>query len=228
MCIRLTLAVAVVLSVTAVLTARDDSEKTTREWSGTIRDESLRELAPKTGFINDAKTFEKTWTAWRPDEKLPDIDFDKQFVLVGTVNGPNRVIMKPALNETGDLKFLAAGTRIGGPGFGYKLIVVDRKGVKRVNGNDIDSAKSQESIKVTVVGKLKTGIVAIGGETTGATITANGITWELDFGGNETLRDEAKSLNGRQVLVRGTLERKSGVEIRERWIVTVKKLKAAE
>jgi uncharacterized membrane protein len=35
--------------------------------------------------------------------------------------------------------------------------------------------QTQESITVTVVGTLRTGIVAIGGETTGTTITAKGI-----------------------------------------------------
>ena len=41
---------------------------------------------------------------------------------------------------------------------------------------------AEDSIRVTVVGTLRTGIIAIGGETTGTTITAKGITWELEFG----------------------------------------------
>ena len=79
----------------------------------------------------------------------------------------------------------------------------------------------EESISVTVVGKLRTGIVAIGGETTGTTITAKGIKWELDFGKNAELRAAAEKLNGKQVTVNGTLERRSGIEVKERWIVAV-------
>lgn len=87
---------------------------------------------------------------------------------------------------------------------------------------------ADESISVKVVGKLRTGIVAIGGETTGTTITAKGVTWELDFGKNAELRKAAEKLDGKEVTVRGMLERRAGVEIKERWIVTVTELKAVE
>jgi hypothetical protein len=83
----------------------------------------------------------------------------------------------------------------------------------------------EESISVTVVGTLRTGIVAIGGETTGTTITAKGIRWELDLGKNPELRTVAEKLNGKQVTVTGILERRPGVEIKERWIVTAASLK---
>jgi hypothetical protein len=88
-----------------------------------------------------------------------------------------------------------------------------------------DSAPADESITVTVVGTLRTGIVAIGGETTGTTITAKGIKWELDFGKNAELHTAAEKLNGKVVTVSGTLVRHAGVEIKERWIMTVTNLK---
>ena len=88
-----------------------------------------------------------------------------------------------------------------------------------------DSAPAQESITVTVVGTLRTGIVAIGGETMGTTIAAKGIKWELDFGKNVELRAAADKFDGKLVTVSGTLERRAGVEIKERWIVTVASLK---
>jgi len=83
----------------------------------------------------------------------------------------------------------------------------------------------EESINVTVIGILRTGIVAIGGETTGATITAKGIQWELDFGKNAELRATAEKLNGKLATVSGALERRAGVELKERWIVTVTSMK---
>jgi hypothetical protein len=86
-------------------------------------------------------------------------------------------------------------------------------------------------IKVEIKGTLKTGIVAIGGETTGTTITVKGkdvsdVTWELDLGGNEELVAAAKKLDGQTALVTGTYTKKKGVEIRERQIVKVTSLKA--
>ncbi len=85
---------------------------------------------------------------------------------------------------------------------------------------------SEDSIQVTVVGTLRSGIVAIGGESTGTTITAEGITWELEFGKNAAFRAAAEKLDGKKVKVEGSLERRRGVEIRERWIVTVVGLRA--
>lgn len=86
---------------------------------------------------------------------------------------------------------------------------------------------SPEYIKVEVKGKLTAGVFAIGGETTGTTITAKGVTWELDFGKNAELRASARKLNGKKVIVQGQLTRRVGVEIRQRFIVTVTSLKTA-
>lgn len=91
-----------------------------------------------------------------------------------------------------------------------------------------DPARAEESVTVTVVGTLRTGVVAIGGETTGATITANRITWELDFGKDAELRAAAEKLDGKRVTVTGTLERRTAVEIKERWIVVVTNLKGQQ
>lgn len=90
------------------------------------------------------------------------------------------------------------------------------------------AAVAEESITVTVVGTLKTGVIAIGGETTGVTITAREVTWELNFGKNDELRKAADKWNGQQVTVTGSLERRAGVEVKQRWIVTVTSLKGPE
>jgi hypothetical protein len=91
-----------------------------------------------------------------------------------------------------------------------------------------DRQPAKESIRVTVVGTLRTGIVAIGGETTGITITAKGITWELDLGKNAAFRKAAEESGGKKVIVAGSLERRRGVEIKERWIVTVTRLQGVD
>jgi hypothetical protein len=84
-----------------------------------------------------------------------------------------------------------------------------------------------DSIDVVVRGTLRTGIMAIGGETTGTTVSARGATWELDLRGNPEWAARAESLNGRRVVVTGSLEARPGVERRQRWIVTVKTLEPA-
>ena len=87
--------------------------------------------------------------------------------------------------------------------------------------------RMDESIDVVVRGTLRTGIMAIGGETTGTTVTARGATWELDLGGDASLERRAESLSGKRAVVRGSLEVRPGVEKRQRWIVTVTSLEAA-
>jgi hypothetical protein len=86
----------------------------------------------------------------------------------------------------------------------------------------------EDIIKVEVTGTLQTGIVAIGGETTGTIITANEVTWELDLSRNPKLQRLAEKLNGRRVTVAGIYRRRSGVEIRQREIVEVTALRPAQ
>ncbi len=82
-------------------------------------------------------------------------------------------------------------------------------------------------IKVEVCGTLRAGMMAIGGETTGVVINARGVTWELDLAQVPGAASRAQSLDGRRVVVKGTLEVKRGVERRERAIVTVTSLEPA-
>jgi hypothetical protein len=84
----------------------------------------------------------------------------------------------------------------------------------------------EDSIKVEIRGTLRTGIVAIGGETTGTVIKVKDVTWELDLGGNQGLQELAKTLDTKKALVTGTYAKFKGVE-RERDIVKVASLKAA-
>jgi hypothetical protein len=90
------------------------------------------------------------------------------------------------------------------------------------------ASADQEKIEVTVTGILHTGVVAIGAETTGVTITAKGVTWELDLAKSGDAKKSADKLDGKLVTVKGELERRPGVEIKERWIVTVSELRPAK
>jgi len=108
-----------------------------RDWAGIIDNDKLADEAPKNGLITDAKAFEKLWKAWRKDEKVPAIDFKKQFVAVTlSRGGPNKPRIAAKLDE-GKMKIGAITTLIGGPGFGYSLAVFPREGVKEVNGTKL-------------------------------------------------------------------------------------------
>ena len=123
----LTLCLTTILS--SVTFAAAPVVEPTGVWSGKIKDGALRKLASQSSFIADAAMWKKVWTAWRPEEDLPRVDFTKELILVGTVPGPNLAVMRPTIDESGDVRFSVGGTKIGGPGFGYKL--VDEFGVEK-------------------------------------------------------------------------------------------------
>lgn len=84
-----------------------------------------------------------------------------------------------------------------------------------------------EYIKVEIKGTLETGLMAIGGETTGTVVRVKNVTWELDLGNSKELAALATKLQKKTVLVTGTYQKVKGVEIRERHIVKVATLKPA-
>lgn len=78
---------------------------------------------------------------------------------------------------------------------------------------------AKESVRVEVVGRLTTGLMAIGGETTGIAVSARGLSWELDVGLRQDLRQKADRLSGQVVIAKGTLEPRTGVELRQRRLI---------
>lgn len=200
--------------------ARAKEIQPTAEWTGKVRDRSLQDVAPKSGVVTDQDVWQRLWKAWKPGGELPQVDFKRAIVLVGAVRGPNRVMLRPTLTDDGDLRFMVAGTRMAGPGFGYRLVRVDREGIKTVNGKRIGKIAEFR-------GTLTTGIMAIGGETTGIILQTKDGAWELDLQGNRDLLKLSEQLNGKQVVVKGTPTEKAGVEIATRRIIKVTELKAA-
>jgi hypothetical protein len=110
--------------------------KPSKEWKGSVADLELQKLAPAQGVITDAKTFEALWKGWKVGDKMPEINFKKNLVVVATTRGSTLTLV-PQLTDAGDLRVLARATRDLRPGFRYQLAVVDREGVKTVNGKDL-------------------------------------------------------------------------------------------
>ncbi len=194
----------------------------TAKWNGIVKNTALLTLAPKGGLITDAKTFSKLCLTWVPGSTVPTVDFTKEIVLVGTIQGPNHATMNALLDNKGNVvtstgitkraRSKLGAIKRGGAGFGYAIMTVSRAKIKTVNGVAVPKGligtvgKQKNFVKVTVRGDLTTGVIAIGrGKTTGILISANGITYELDFGTNITLKNQVNKLDGKKVLMNGTL-----------------------
>jgi hypothetical protein len=115
-------------------------------WAGVLPEENLRAAAPAGGVITDPKDFAALWEAWRPGEKQPEIDFAKTIIVVGTIDGPNRMFVS-LNNDAGNLKTQFGGTKVGGAGFGYLIAAVQRAGIDRVNDRPLPKAAIEPSTK---------------------------------------------------------------------------------
>jgi hypothetical protein len=142
------LSLVVVLLVAAAAHADEASKDVPvlQTWDGIVTDESLKGAAaslraagssPAAGYVANEKEFLRLWKAWRPGEKAPAIDFEKEIVLVGVSPGPNRVTLVPKLDEEGDLHISLRTNLVEGKGFGYGIVTVKREGIKTVKGKPV-------------------------------------------------------------------------------------------
>jgi len=160
------------------------------------------------------------------DKVLKKVDFHQQLVLLFVWNGSGQdkldYTVQEGQPETIQFQHRGGMTRDFRPHFRVYAI---RNDVKCQFGDQEISLAAQPTpyVKVTVCGTLNSQIMAIGGETTGVQITAGEIRWELDFADPE-LRKQAEAWHDKMVVVTGDLNLKQGVEIPQRWIVTVHSL----
>src|SRR5262249_14012655 len=98
--------------------------------------EALLEKRPAKGYITEAKAFKQLWDDWKLVEKMPEIDFKKDVVIVETTRGSNLRVAAMKLTDKGDLRVLAMPTLDMRPGFRYAVLIVPREGVKTINGKE--------------------------------------------------------------------------------------------
>lgn len=111
-----------------------------QNWHGKLADAVLRKAEPADHVVADPQAWSTLWRAWRGQENVPTVDFQKQLILVFTADGPNTVGCTPAQDGQGNLQANAMSTLMAGPGFGYVMLSVSREGVKTVNGKAALSA----------------------------------------------------------------------------------------
>lgn len=87
---------------------------------------------------------------------------------------------------------------------------------------------NDEYVKVEIKGVLQTGIIVIGGETTGYIVRVGGVVWELDFAKHPELKATADQLDKKTVVFTGDYSKKAGVEVPDRNIVSVATLAEAK
>lgn len=109
-----------------------------------------------------------------------------------------------------------------------KGVEIPERWIVHVESIGASNAKNpQDKIEVQLKGRLRHGIFAIGGETTGTEISASGVRWELDLRGKKSLQKKAARLDGGQAWVKGVLTQRKGVEVPDRRILLVEELKEA-
>jgi hypothetical protein len=155
---RLCLVLLAVLFLAAVpfVAAADKEEiKATTKWVGLYPTNKLDQL-PKDqretpiGYIGDAKTFKAVWTAWKKDDKLPEVDFKKNVVIfTRNTQFLNRINIAKITLEDGKLDLLAIETRTATKiedKVHMAMAVVPRKGIKsiKVGDKEIKVAEAKE------------------------------------------------------------------------------------
>ena len=233
--IRLSLCFAFLVVTTAVAfneraDAGDSNDKLRpiKTWVGKSHDAGKLAAFPPEGFVASKELWEELWVAWYPDKAVPLVDFSSELILVARVRGPNRMRVGKLTIDDGEVTFLPSSTKRGGTGFGHLLVKVARAEVKSVNGilvpvgpaGTTGSGDLADAIDVNMVGKITTGVVAIGSETTGTTMTCGNITWQLLL--DQSQLEVAKQLGNQKARVTGRLSMRPGTEVAKHWIVKVK------
>jgi hypothetical protein len=124
------------LALACLADAAPTPVKATNTWKGSVEDEKLKNEMPENGVIVNAKDWEKLVKTWKVADKVPEVNFEKELIVIATSVG-SRLQLGASLDEKGDLKALGFGTSDIRPGFRYAIISVPREGVKTVNGKPL-------------------------------------------------------------------------------------------
>lgn len=113
-----------------------------RKYSGKSRSAEPADR-PSSRVVKNDGQWASTWRLLRGNELIPSVDFSRSLVILETVDGPNNVFVnRLQLDATGDLQFETASSRMGGPGFGYLMLVVPRQGIRSIKGQPLAEAAS--------------------------------------------------------------------------------------
>lgn len=111
--------------------------KSSKEWTGQIADLKKEKDWPNATAITKKEDFAKLWKSWMGEKEVPEVDFEKQLVLVSTQKiGQTHDLL---LVETSKGVYVSTGSieakRI--KGFTFALAVFNRAGIKSINGKPL-------------------------------------------------------------------------------------------
>jgi hypothetical protein len=130
---NVTFAAVLSLALVGLAAAAPTPVKATNTWQGSVDDEKLMKEMPENGVITNAKDWEKLVKAWKIADKTPEVNFEKELIVIGTSVG-SKLNLSASLDDKGDLRALGVGTSDLRPGFRYVILSVPKEGVKTVNG----------------------------------------------------------------------------------------------
>src|SRR4051812_39132339 len=104
---RTSMPLLALLLLTSAASAESVPVKPVKEWSGSVADVKLKPNAA--AVITSGKELEALWKRWKIADKMPKVDFDKEFVVVVTGDG-SELRLAMTLDDRGDLRVLARAT----------------------------------------------------------------------------------------------------------------------
>jgi hypothetical protein len=137
-----TLSLLCLLPLSVALARADEPPtpvKLVRTWTGEVKLD-VAKAAPKDGFITEKDAFATFWKAFRGDEKVPDVDFAKELVLVAVGKDPNKLGIGATLDAKGNLKVVVRSTLVAYQNpttAAYQFGTVPHAGVKSINGREV-------------------------------------------------------------------------------------------
>lgn len=131
--IRSTAVFSVLFLIAAAVEGAEKDVEVLKSWAGKVADGKLEKNATMQGIVTERKEWEKLWKETSGD-KAPEVDFKKEVILFAKVHGPNKLAMRPVVSDKGDVTLKGGATKVGGSGFSYLIVKIEKKGVKSFNG----------------------------------------------------------------------------------------------
>jgi hypothetical protein len=109
-----------------------------QQLTGRVGTRLLWDLEPERGYVSNSCEFARLWKRWGAKGPVPQVDFQKNVVMVFTGYGYNIPAVKLGLDADGNLDATVRMTLMGGPGFSYRMLVIPRTGIRTVYGLPFD------------------------------------------------------------------------------------------
>ena len=110
-----------------------------QQWTGFMPNGAPSIPLPKKGYVNDEESWLELWHAWRPTEKVPEVDFQNEIVFVGALQDKLRVYVRAMKTEAGEATISVNGSGTT-KGLSYSFAKVMRAGLISINGQRLPGA----------------------------------------------------------------------------------------